>query len=190
MDERTKVKITGGAASRRGKTGVVITSFGTGKNIGKVEIYIDRLGDYWYDPKDLEIIEESPPSDRNKPKIVNLKIELIRVDGGTQIREKINERTVEEYAEDMKEGTVFPPIVVFKDSSGNHWLSDGFHRLLAAAMAERNEISVEVREGSLRNAILYSCGANAKQKQKNKEVFTDRSCLSPTNPIKSRPPYF
>ena len=68
----------------------------------------------------------------------------------------------------MKEGTVFPPILVFKDSSGNHWLSDGFHRLLTAAMAERNEISVEVREGSLRNAILYSCGANAKQKQKNK----------------------
>ena len=32
---------------------------GTGKNIGKVEIYIDRLGNYWYDPKDLEIIEES-----------------------------------------------------------------------------------------------------------------------------------
>ena len=38
---------------------MVITSFGTGKNIGKVEIYIDRLGNYWYDPKDLEIIEES-----------------------------------------------------------------------------------------------------------------------------------
>ena len=61
MDERTKVKITGGAARRKGKTGVVITSFGTGKNIGKVEIYIDRLGNYWYDPKDLEIIEESKP---------------------------------------------------------------------------------------------------------------------------------
>ena len=61
MLERTKVKIIGGAASRKGKIGVVITSFGTGKNIGKVEIYIDRLGNYWYNPKDLEIIEESKP---------------------------------------------------------------------------------------------------------------------------------
>ena len=59
MLERTRVKIIGGAASRRGKIGVVITPFGTGKNIGKIEIYIDRLGNYWYDPKDLEIIEES-----------------------------------------------------------------------------------------------------------------------------------
>ena len=61
MLERTKVKIIGGAATRKEKIGVVMTSFGTGKNIGKVEIYIDRLGDFWYDPKDLEIIEEQEP---------------------------------------------------------------------------------------------------------------------------------
>ena len=61
MRERTRVKIIGGAACRRRKIGVVITPFGTGKNIGKVEVYIDRLGDFWYDPKDLEIIEESKP---------------------------------------------------------------------------------------------------------------------------------
>ncbi|MGF1490700.1 MAG: ParB N-terminal domain-containing protein, partial [Prochloraceae cyanobacterium] len=61
MLERTKVKVIGGAACRRGKIGVVITSLGTGKNIGKVEIYIDRLGNFWYDPKDLEIIEKPSP---------------------------------------------------------------------------------------------------------------------------------
>ena len=51
MDERTKVKITGGAACRRGKNGVVITSFGTGKNIGKVEIYIDSTRKFLVRPE-------------------------------------------------------------------------------------------------------------------------------------------
>ncbi len=162
MKEKTKVKIVGGAASRTGKIGIVTTTNGTGKNAGKIEIYIERSdrGHYWYDRADLEVIEE-PPAELETPKFVNLKIKLIRIDGGTQIREKINNRTVEEYAEDMKNGATFPPIIVFLDSSGEYWLSDGFHRVLAAGVADREEINAEVRQGELREAILFSCGANA-----------------------------
>ena len=97
----------------------------------------------------------------DKPKIIDLEIKLIRIDGDTQIREKISERTVEEYAEDMRNGANFPPIVVFLDSEGEYWLSDGFHRVLAAATVDRAQILAEVRQGSLRDAILYACSANA-----------------------------
>lgn len=41
-------------------------------------------------------------------KVINLKIEEIKIDGGTQIREAIVNRIVEEYAEDMKAGANFP----------------------------------------------------------------------------------
>ncbi len=161
MQEKTKVKIIGGAIARKGKKGIVTTAQGTGNNLGKVEIYIDRIGHFWYDAKDLEVIEEPPPPEPPKPKLINIKIKQIRIDGGTQIREKINQRTVEEYAEDMKQGASFPPIIVFRDEDGENWLSDGFLRVLAAAMANKNEILAEVHQGSLRDAILYSCGANA-----------------------------
>lgn len=40
------------------------------------------------------------------------------------------------------------------------FLTDGFHRLHAARAARLEEIDCDVREGTLRDAILYSCSAN------------------------------
>lgn len=61
MQERTKIEIIGGVNARIGRIGIVSNAKGAGKNLGKVEIYIDRKGHFWYDPKDLKVIEESPP---------------------------------------------------------------------------------------------------------------------------------
>lgn len=84
----------------------------------------------------------------------------IRTDGGTQPRAQMNPVTVENYAEDMQSGAAFPPIVVFYDGS-DYWLADGFHRLAAAKRAELEHIKADVRQGTRRDAVLFSVGANA-----------------------------
>ncbi len=85
----------------------------------------------------------------------------IRRDGGTQPRASINDETVIEYAEDMKNGDRFPPVTVFYDGEF-HWLADGFHRDKAALKAGLTEIAAIVKQGTRRDAVLYSVGANAK----------------------------
>lgn len=88
-----------------------------------------------------------------------IKIESIRIDGGTQPRTAIDEGVVGEYAEALAAGAVFPPVVVFNDGA-NRWLADGFHRLHAHRKAGRPSIEADERVGGQRDAILYSVGAN------------------------------
>jgi hypothetical protein len=89
----------------------------------------------------------------------DLAIDLIRVDGGTQIRVETDVTQADGYAEDMAAGAVFPPIVVFFDEV-EYWLADGFHRLIAAETIGRTEIAADVRGGTRRDAILYAVGSN------------------------------
>jgi hypothetical protein len=89
----------------------------------------------------------------------NIPIKDIRLDGGTQIRVEMNPEVVEEYAELMKEGTIFPPLEVFDDGE-NKWLVDGFHRIHAAKAIGNKEIKCQVLKGTQREAILRSVEAN------------------------------
>jgi len=89
-----------------------------------------------------------------------VKISEIRIDGGTQPREAINAEVVTEYADDIIAGDTFPAVTVFHDGE-SYWLADGFHRLAAHKAAKRDEIDVDVRQGTRREAILHSVGANA-----------------------------
>lgn len=88
-------------------------------------------------------------------------IDKIRTDGGTQFRVKLNEATVNEYAEAMKEGAVFPDVIVFGDGGSVYWMADGFHRLAAATQAGTKEIAADVWAGTQRDAVLYSLSANS-----------------------------
>lgn len=91
---------------------------------------------------------------------MKVSIQSIRIDGGTQTREFINETMVAEYTETLLEGAVFPPIEVFDD--GLHkWLVDGFHRLFAHKRAEFKDIEATVHQGTLRDAQLYALGVNS-----------------------------
>mgnify|MGYP000181933533 CR=1 FL=1 len=67
--------------------------------------------------------------------------------------------TISDYAEAMKQGDQFPPVVVFNDGS-NYWLADGFHRIYAARDIGLEEIDAEVREGSIHDARWFAVGAN------------------------------
>lgn len=92
--------------------------------------------------------------------IQNIKLAQIRTDGGTQPRAALNEATVAEYAEAITEGAKLPPIIVYHDGS-DYWLADGFHRFHAHRKIDALDISAEVVQGTKRDAILRSVGANA-----------------------------
>lgn len=86
----------------------------------------------------------------------------IRTDGGTQARKSLNQDVVNEYAQQMQDGAVFPPVVVFNDGS-NLWLADGFHRYFAHRQNGEVEIDVEVHQGTVDDATLYAIGATRKR---------------------------
>jgi hypothetical protein len=76
------------------------------------------------------------------------------------MRDALDAGTVSEYAEALRAGAKFPPIVVLFDGS-DYWLADGFHRLEAHRQAELQEIETDVHDGSRRDAVLHAAGANA-----------------------------
>lgn len=99
-----------------------------------------------------------------QPKTQSLYLDKIDRDAGTQIRLKINQEVVEEYAECMKNGDRFPPITVFKCKEGRrvfYTLADGFHRCLAAELNKQKTISCEILEGEARDALEYALKANS-----------------------------
>jgi hypothetical protein len=90
---------------------------------------------------------------------MNISLEKITINAGTQSRAKIDENVVAEYADSMKDGVKFPPAVVFHDGA-EYFLADGFHRYFAAKKCGSPGIFCDVREGTLRDAILFSFSAN------------------------------
>ena len=90
---------------------------------------------------------------------MNLNLDKIKIDGGTQSRAKIDQDVVAEYADLIKSGTVFPPITVFYDGV-DYILADGFHRYFANRKAGTPNCEVQLHEGTLRDAILFSFSAN------------------------------
>jgi hypothetical protein len=90
---------------------------------------------------------------------MNINLDKIKIDGGTQSRAKIDQDVVSEYADLIKSGTIFPAVTVFHDGA-EYFLADGFHRYFANRKAGSPNILVEVHEGTLRDAILHSFGAN------------------------------
>ena len=89
-----------------------------------------------------------------------LELARIRLDGGTQPRAETDSFTVEEYATSMLAGDRFPLPVVFFDGR-DYWLSSGFHRFNAAQAAEFAALEVDLRQGTCRDAVLFSAGENA-----------------------------
>lgn len=87
-------------------------------------------------------------------------LDQIDIHGGTQTRVKTNEEAIESYAEEMNNGTVFPPITLYFDGA-TYWLADGFHRYLAAKRIGVPAISAEVKAGGRVDALRHALGANA-----------------------------
>jgi ParB-like nuclease domain len=88
-------------------------------------------------------------------------VDAIMADERAQPRAALLGDQVAEYAEEMRCGDKFPPITVFQDDLQQYWLADGFHRYHAAVGLGLKAIECDVHQGDLRDAILFSCGANA-----------------------------
>jgi uncharacterized ParB-like nuclease family protein len=79
---------------------------------------------------------------------------------GMQVRARLCEETVKEYAEAMAAGAKFPPVIVFHDGAG-YWLADGFHRLEAWKRNGVETVKAEVKEGSRIDALKFAFSANS-----------------------------
>jgi hypothetical protein len=109
-------------------------------------------------------------------KLEKIKLEKINVDGDLQVRDKINEDAVREYAEVIREGGKMPPVTVFFDGKTYH-LADGWHRFFAHKQAAFAEIEAEVHDGSRRDAILFAVSANDKHGLRRTNADKRRSVL-------------
>ena len=108
-------------------------------------------------------------------KTIDIPLAQIRTDGGTQPRECLAELFIEELAGHLRDGATLPPLTVFYDGD-RYWLADGFHRLAAYAKEGWGHVECEVRQGTQRDAILYSCT----------EANKDQNSLRRTNQDKRR----
>jgi len=93
--------------------------------------------------------------------MATLRLDQIHRDGGTLMRARLNRAVILDYAERYHEKLPMPPPVVFYDGK-QHWLADGHHRTSALdlVLPEGALIEVDLRRGTLRDAILYAASAN------------------------------
>lgn len=94
-----------------------------------------------------------------------IELSKLTLDPACQPRASVPTDYITELTEAYREAASdLPPIVVFKsyiNSAFKFYVADGFCRTAAALAAGLTEIEVELHEGGLREAILYSVGANA-----------------------------
>ncbi len=115
------------------------------------------------------------------PLVDDLTLQQIRIDGGTQIRKTLDEKTIAHYSCRIAEGDSFPALDVYFDGR-SFWLADGFHRFFArkrllrerAMLAQQAEddgaslgggddkpvITCNIMAGSQRDAVLHAIKAN------------------------------
>ena len=76
------------------------------------------------------------------------------------MRVEMRPEVVNDYATDMLDGAIFPPVILYDDGT-DLWLADGFHRVEAVRKIGRETIDAQIRQGSSRDAILHGVGSNA-----------------------------
>ena len=117
--------------------------------------------------------------------IVELNLDQIRIDGGTQIREAIDDALVAEYAACMKAQDAFPPVIVLFDGAAN-WLADGFHRYHAAKKAGLKNLRADVRNGTKENALWVALGANRANGARLTHADIKKACMVALSKFDSR----
>lgn len=110
---------------------------------------------------------------------MQIDISTIELDQSTQCRAEMRQETIDEYAEMMKNGDQFPPIVTFGTKDAN-WLGDGWHRVLAARAIGKSSISAIVSHGGRLEAIKHALKANMehglRRSNKDKQRSIEIAC--------------
>jgi hypothetical protein len=90
-----------------------------------------------------------------------LEIRDIRLDGGTQVRETLNEEWIAELMILYEEGGHdIPPVDVVIDDDGACWLFNGFHRIEAKKRVGHSGVNAQVLQGTLDLARYRAASAN------------------------------
>lgn len=94
--------------------------------------------------------------------VQQIELALIELSSGTQSRAGYDEPTLAEYVLAWERGVQFPPIELYYDGEKYH-LADGFHRVASRKQAKLpgSTIAAIVHQGTRRDAVLHSVGANA-----------------------------
>jgi len=92
--------------------------------------------------------------------MTEVRLDQIVLDGLTQSRAANDAETIEDYAEDWREGAAFPPVDLFTQDGEIYWIGDGNHRVHAAVVAGRSNVPAKVHDGNERAALLFSCSVN------------------------------
>ena len=92
---------------------------------------------------------------------MHIGLNTIRIDCNTQSRESISPEVVDQYAEDMQGGNIFPSVIVYYDGTF-YYLVDGHHRYHAAMKIGAPSLECTVVDGTLREAVLFSMTVNSK----------------------------
>jgi hypothetical protein len=99
---------------------------------------------------------------KRKTMTERIKLQKIRLDGGTQPRKEIDEPLVQHYTEILLEGKdKFPAIDLWFDGK-SYWPSDGFHRFHAHKRAGFLDIEAAINLGTKRDAFTACLKANSK----------------------------
>lgn len=107
--------------------------------------------------------------------IIKLTVGMLRRDGGTQTRAQLDAVHLADLVEALAdEKAHLPPVDAFHDGR-EYWLADGFHRVEAYAQAGRDIVPCNVRQGTVRDAILFSVGANADHGKKRTREDVQRA---------------
>jgi hypothetical protein len=107
----------------------------------------------------------------------HIELERIQLDPALQPRACMDFAVVAEYADALKAGAELPPVVVFFDGE-SYWLADGWHRHEAHGKAGLPTIACDLRQGTRRQAWLYSRGANAQHGIRRTNPDKRRAVLS------------
>lgn len=92
-------------------------------------------------------------------KVLNLGAVIL--DPKLQSRTETNEQTIEDYADAIKMGDEFPPLLVYFDGT-HYWLVDGYHRYHAHKKAGKAGVTCEVVNGTFTEAVLKAASVNTK----------------------------
>jgi hypothetical protein len=90
-----------------------------------------------------------------------LYLEIVELDRDAELQARVglNVDVVKEYAEQMKAGAAFPPVLVFA-GSGGHALVDGFHRVAAREALGFTTVLAEIRQGTREDALWHGLTTN------------------------------
>jgi hypothetical protein len=78
------------------------------------------------------------------------------------------------YSDAMADGSVFPPVLVYRTTDGDLLLTDGFHRVEARRALGFRNVRAVIRDGTLEDAILAGINANLVMLNTNRPTDDDR----------------